>query len=200
MHVLTVLDHPDINSFSHATARHFMEGVKAAGHTTELADLHAEGFDPRWSIPDLAQNEGKPMPPDVLAEQTRIDRCDAICLIFPLFWFGMPAMMKGWLDRVWSWGWAYDQLDDYNKSLQKSRTGVMLVPSGAASFEADGLELDKAMTAIWRDGTMGFFGMSNTRIHFLNGSTGSYNRRIGLLKKARKIGSQLDENSNNDGQ
>lgn len=53
MHVLTILDHPDPTSFSAAIARRFNAGAKAAGHTVELADLHTEGFDPRWRMADI---------------------------------------------------------------------------------------------------------------------------------------------------
>ena len=188
MHVLTVLDHPDAGSFSHAVAQRFTQGIKDAGHTGELADLHSEGFDPRWSLADLAQNTGEPMPADVLAEQKRIDRCDAICLIFPLFWYGMPAMMKGWLDRVWSWGWAYDQLEDYNQSLQRPRTGLMLVPAGASPAEWEEYGFDKAMNLIWKTGTMGFFGLSDTNIHYLNGANGTRKRRLELLERSYQAG------------
>jgi NAD(P)H dehydrogenase (quinone) len=121
MHVLTILDHPNPTSFSAAVARHFIAGVKAAGHSAELADLHAEGFDPRWSMADIEGDDGAAMPADVLNEQTRIARADAICLVFPLYWWGMPAMTKGWVDRVWTWGWAYDQLDDPERSLDPRR-------------------------------------------------------------------------------
>ena len=107
MRVLTVLDHPNPNSFSAAVAQEFMDGAKTAGHSVELADLHAEGFDPRWTMPDIEADGHANAMEDVAKEQARIARSDAICLVFPLFWWGMPSMMKGWVDRVWSWGWAY---------------------------------------------------------------------------------------------
>jgi NAD(P)H dehydrogenase (quinone) len=95
MLVLTILDHPNPASFSAAVARHFIAGIEAAGHSAELADLHAEGFDPRWSTADVEGDGGAAMPADVLNEQTRIARAGAICLVFPLYWWGMPAMTKG---------------------------------------------------------------------------------------------------------
>ena len=137
MHVLIILDHPDPNSFSAAAAREFILGAQSAGHTTELADLHAEGFDPRWTMADIEADESAGSVADVAREQARIERADAVCLVFPLFWWGMPAMMKGWVDRVWSWGWAYDQLDDPEASLQRPRSGVLLVPAGARSDEVE---------------------------------------------------------------
>lgn len=187
MHVLTVLDHPDPASFSAAVAHQFMEGAKSASHTAELADLHAEGFNPLWSAADI---DGE-TPDDVLAEQTRIERADAICLVFPLFWWGMPSMMKGWVDRVWSWGWAYDQLDDREKSLQRTRTGMLLVPAGARSDEMEEAGYRAALDTNWIRGTFGYFGLSPRRLEVLNGVNGSDARRQSLLEKSYEAGRTL---------
>ena len=192
MHVLTVLAHPDPSSLSHAIARRFNDGAEAAGHSTELADLHAEGFDPRWSLPDLAQFDDLPIPDDVRAEQVRIERSDAIAMVFPLFWWGMPAMMKGWIDRVFSWGWAYDQIDDPDVSLLRRRTGVLLVPAGAAPESMERRGYDRAIDTIWRTGTLGYLGLTDRRIHILHGATGSAPRRKGLLDKAYRAGLTLE--------
>ena len=87
MHVLTVVDHPNPASFTAAAAAQFMKGAEAAGHTIEKADLHAEGFDPRWSMADIEADDTGIAAPDVRKEQARIARADAICLVFPLFWW-----------------------------------------------------------------------------------------------------------------
>jgi len=188
MHVLTILDHPDPNSFSAAVARQFIAGAEAAGHSTELADLNAEGFDPRWSMADIEGDAGAAMPQDVLNEQARIARADAICLVFPLFWWGMPAMTKGWVDRVWSWGWAYDQLDDPEQSLQRPRTGVLLIPAGARSDEMENEGYLAALEAAWIKGTFGYFGFTRRKLEVLNGSKGSAERRKALLERAYEVG------------
>lgn len=192
MHVLTILDHPDPNSFSAAVAQRFMAGAEDAGHTVELADLAAEGFDPRWTMADVAANEGAEVPADVAAEQARIARADAICLVFPLFWWGMPPTMKGWVDRVWCWGWAYDQLNDREVSLQPPRSGVLLVPAGARSDEMtrEGY-LDALHTQLIK-GTFGYFGLSPRRLEVLHGSTGSAPRRAALLERSYQAGVELE--------
>ena len=191
MHVLTVLDHPNPKSFSHAVAAEFGLGARAAGHTVELADLHAEGFKPLWSMADIESDGGAGTPADVQAEQARIGRADAICLVFPLFWWGMPSMMKGWIDRVWTWGWAYDQLDDPEKSLQRPRTGVLLIPAGARSDEMETEGYAASLETAWMKGTFGYFGFTSRRMELLNGSTGSAERREGLLKRPRQAGQGL---------
>ena len=196
MHVLTVLDHPDPKSFSAAVARQFNAGAAKAGHTTQLADLNAEGFDPRWSMADIeADRTGQP-PADVLAEQARIARADAICFVFPLFWWGMPATMKGWVDRVWSWGWAYDQLEDPELSLQRPRTGVFLIPAGARSDEMAQMGYTEALETAWIKGTFGYFGFTQRALILLNGSKGSDARRTALLEKAYQAGLTLEDVAN----
>ncbi|MEO0379896.1 MAG: NAD(P)H-dependent oxidoreductase [Pseudomonadota bacterium] len=191
MHVLALLDHPDPNSFSAAIAHAFCAGAQDAGHTTELADLHAEQFDPRWSMADIKGDISGRAPKDIRAEQERISRADAIGFVFPLFWWGMPAMTKGWIDRVWSWGWAYDQLDDPDKSLQRPRTGVLLVPAGARSDEMDALGYTRSIETAWIDGTFGYFGFMHRELLLLNGSKGSDARRETLMKRAYQAGFTL---------
>ena len=191
MHVLTVLDHPDPSSFTAAAAKRFVAGAQAAGHSVELADLHAEQFDPRWTLDDIRCNEGAAASPDVLREQARIERADAICLAFPLFWWGMPAMMKGWTDRVWTWGWAYDQLDDPNLSAQRNRSGVLLVCAGARSDEMAASGYTSALETAWIAGTFGYFGFAPRRLDILHGTTGSAERRAALLDRAYHTGLTL---------
>ncbi|AEI92179.1 NAD(P)H-dependent oxidoreductase [Roseobacter litoralis] len=191
MHVLTVLDHPNPTSFSAAVAQRFMEGAQAAGHTVELTDLHAEGFNPLWSMEDIERDAQARDPADVVAEQARIERADALCLVFPLFWWGMPSMMKGWVDRVWTWGWAYDQLDDPNRSLLRPRSGVLLVPAGARSDEMDAAGYKAALETVWMNGTFGYFGLSPRRLEVLNGSSGSDARRQALMDRSYDAGFTL---------
>ena len=188
MHILTVLDHPSPQSFSAAAAARFMSGCEAAGHTVELADLHAEGFDPRWSMADITREGAAAAGTDIAAEQARIMRAEAICLVFPLFWWGMPAMMKGWLDRVWSYGWAYDDLDDREKSLLPARPGLLLVPAGARSDQIEDAGYLQAMQTAWEQGTFGYFGLRPYQLELLCGSTGSDARRADLLARCYDLG------------
>lgn len=113
MHALVVVAHSTSGALTHAIAQHLADGIQAAGHTAEIADLSAEGFDPRFSPADRAQFLGEaPSPADVLAEQTRLDRADALALVYPVYWWSMPALLKGWIDRVFVNGWAFDATDD----------------------------------------------------------------------------------------
>jgi len=109
MRALIVVSHPEPGSLTHGVARRVGQGIASAGHGFEVADLAAERFDPRFTVADLAvhRTQASP-PPDVLGEQARIDRHQALVLVYPVYWWSMPGLMKGWIDRVFSNGWAFD--------------------------------------------------------------------------------------------
>lgn len=109
MNALIVVAHPEPGSLSQGIAAQIAAGVRETGHTAQIADLAAEGFDPRFTAADLAVHRTRAAPPaDVAAEQARIDGADTLVLVFPVYWWSMPALMKGWIDRVFSNGWAFD--------------------------------------------------------------------------------------------
>lgn len=135
MHALIVVSHPNPKSLSHSVAARIGEGVLLSNtdNSFEIADLAAEGFDPRFTMADIAVHL-KEAPPtkDILAEQARIDRADALALVYPIYWWSMPGLLKGWIDRVFANGWAYDEnsVTGVEKKLQRLR--VHLVALGAA--------------------------------------------------------------------
>lgn len=137
MHALVVVAHPDPQSLTQSVARRIAEGVRRSGgaHSVEIADLAAEGFDPRFTAADRAAfHLQAPLPADVLAEQARIERADDLVLVYPIYWWSMPAQLKGWIDRVFTNGWAYaEQLGGgVAKRLQHLR--VHLVALGGADL------------------------------------------------------------------
>ncbi|AHY59031.1 NAD(P)H-dependent oxidoreductase [Stenotrophomonas rhizophila] len=134
MHTLIVTSHPNPDSLTHAVAARIRNGITSAHPTAtvEMADLASEGFDPRFTQADLDGHQRRqPFPDDVLAEQARLDRADTLVLVFPVYWWAMPAQLKGWIDRVFSNGWAYD---DSSGRVEKklSRLQVHLVGLGGA--------------------------------------------------------------------
>ena len=86
MHALIVVAHHDPQSLTHSVAAEVGAGLSASGHTFEIADLAAEGFDPRYSAADHRVHRTRATPPaDVVAEQARIDRADALVLADPIY-------------------------------------------------------------------------------------------------------------------
>jgi NAD(P)H dehydrogenase (quinone) len=135
MHALIVVAHPNPKSLTHCIAARVGEGVSLAdpGNTFEIADLAAEAFDPRFTTADLAVlNRAGPLPADAAAEQARIDRADALVLVYPVYWWSMPGLLKGWIDRVFANGWAYDESPDTGLVKKLHRLKVHLIGIGGA--------------------------------------------------------------------
>ena len=104
---LLITCHPRSGSLTAAVADSF--AANAVGVAFERADLYAEGFDPRLGPDDEPDwdNARKVYSREVRAEMARVERNQATVMVFPIWWWSMPAMLKGWIDRVWNHGWAY---------------------------------------------------------------------------------------------
>src|SRR3990170_453478 len=107
MKVLVVYAHPNSNSFNHAVLESFTKGLKDGGHIFEVTDLYAIKFNPSLALKDFAQFTGEQMPEDVLDQQSKVARADALAFVFPIWYIFYPAIVKGWIDRVLSHGFAY---------------------------------------------------------------------------------------------
>lgn len=170
MHALIVVSHPDSQSLTHAVARSFAEGIAASGdHSTEIADIAAEGFDPAFSQADRsAYFLQKPLPSDILREQERIDRANALVLVYPVYWWSFPGQLKGWIDRVFSNGWAYDEAPDGTLRKRLGRLAVHLIGIGGAdggTYARHGY--DKAMRTQIDHGIFDFCGARVVTSEFL---------------------------------
>jgi NAD(P)H dehydrogenase (quinone) len=116
MHVYIVFAHPSHQSFSYAVLQAFTRGLSEAGHTFDIADLYAMNFVGDMDTAQYQREVGlvptAPVPPDVKREHESIDKADALVFIYPLWWSDCPAKLKGWFDRVWTFGYAYVYDDD----------------------------------------------------------------------------------------
>ncbi len=99
-----ILCHPDPTSFNHAVAGAYCDAVRAAGQAVVLRDLYAIGFDPVLKAAERPTNVAAVYSQDVLDEIDMIAGCDAFVLVYPI-WFGTPpAMLKGYVERVFGAG------------------------------------------------------------------------------------------------
>jgi len=107
MRIFVVLAHPNADSFNAALCAALRDGLHDAGHEADVADLYAEGFDPALREPELRPPGASPLMRDVADYQRRILRAHALAFIHPVWWFGTPAMLKGFVDRVFREGFAF---------------------------------------------------------------------------------------------
>lgn len=185
MNVLCVLSHPRRDSLSGAVLDAFVAGLEEAGHASEIADLHAEGFDPVLRPDDEPDwNDGNKRYSDAVhREMARIDRNDAIALVFPVWWWSMPAMLKGWVDRVWNNGWAYG-----DRNLKGKRALALCIAGTDAAGYAK-REYDRAIDIQIRIGIFQYCGIEDSRLHMLYGSiSGDPAITASIVADARRIG------------
>jgi NAD(P)H dehydrogenase (quinone) len=123
MNILIVFAHPEPQSLNGSLKNHAVQRLQAAGHAVQVSDLYAM----QWK-PTLDAADGTRQPPaprfepsrdsayayqhgvqsaDIAAEQDKLRWADAVIFQFPLWWFSMPAIMKGWFERVYAYGFAY---------------------------------------------------------------------------------------------
>lgn len=108
MHTLVILSHPYAKSYCHALFERVVLTLEQAGHSVDRLHLDEEEFDPIIRSSDLAvYAKGQSVDPLVPAYQARIDAAQQLVFIFPIWWEVMPALLKGFLDKVFTKDWAY---------------------------------------------------------------------------------------------
>lgn len=190
MHVLTVFAHPVRESYTGAVLDAFLEGLGGSGHESEVADLYTEGFDPIFKADDYAQFTTGPsdMPPDVLREQRRLEQADAIAFVFPVWWWSFPAMLKGWIDRVWCNGWAYDFTIEQSVGRLSLNKAVLLCPGGSSADVYRRYGYHEAMRRCIDVGVLGYCGIDTVDMHIFPGVDDEAESRTEYLAIARQIG------------
>ena len=184
MKVLVVFDHPRRESFCAAVRDSLMAGLRSAGHEPELANLREEGFDPRLPVDDEPDwdDADKVYSPEVLAEQARIARNDALAFVFPVWWWSFPATTKGWIDRVWNNGWAYGG----RKLTLSSALLVGTASGGPDTYAKRGY--DEAMRVQLNVGIMDYCGIARSHLELMYDVMEDEATRRALLDRARHLG------------
>ncbi|SEO21140.1 NAD(P)H-dependent oxidoreductase [Paenibacillus sp. OV219] len=118
---LVVIAHPNSESFNHAIAKRFTSALQEKGHEVTIRDLYGIGFEAVLSMKDFGALRAGDIPSDVRAEQQLITNADVLTWIYPIWWTGLPAILKGYVDRVFAYGYAYEYGDDGN--IEKLLTG-----------------------------------------------------------------------------
>lgn len=187
MKTLLVFAHARRSSLTGQVADAFRAAAEANGHAFEIADLAHEGFDPvlretdepDWNDPDKVYSEA------VRREMQRVERNEATVMVFPVYWWSMPALLKGWIDRVWNNGWAYGA----RKFPQKRAWMIGIAGTDAPSYAKRGY--DAAIETQLNVGILDYCGVQERRLELLYGSIEGepYPRQI--LEQACILGGQF---------
>lgn len=178
MNILILYAHPEPTSFCGALKDAAVETLAAAGHGVTVSDLYGEGFDPVAGRHDFAgaadpvrfhyQNEQMhaaktaTFAPDIAREQARFAAADLVIVIFPLWWSGMPAIVKGWFDRVLAFGFAYVDGARFETGFFPQKSGIVCVTTGGTPqrFSPDGVygPIESVLAPVNRS-VFGYLGM-----------------------------------------
>jgi NAD(P)H dehydrogenase (quinone) len=156
VNVLTVFAHPERASFVGALLDTARRQLGAAGHTVIVSDLYADGFEAAAGAADFT-SRANPAYLNIGAEQAhaaqhgsfapllqremdRVAAADLVIFLFPMWWFSVPAILKGWIDRVFAYGVAYDFERTWNRGVYRGKRAMLAFTTGApaAVFEPDG--------------------------------------------------------------
>lgn len=180
MNILIVLAHPEPKSLNGSLKDLAVETLTNKGHEVIVSDLYAmkfkaimvpedfkERFDENKFIPVMEQynavKRGK-IPADVAAEMKKVDWADLIIFQFPVWWTSFPAILKGWIDRVFANGFAFDAAEGkmYTEGLLKGKKALLSFTTGAPwnlyTSEGPHGDIDIALTSI-KHNTMEAVGM-----------------------------------------
>lgn len=158
MKVFIVYAHPEPLSFNGAMFNKALETFLQAGHELQVSDLYAMKFNPvsgkhnftTLENPDFYKQQKEELHatatagfvPDIAIEQEKLEWCNLMIWQFPLWWFSIPAIMKGWVDRVFAMGRVYGEGRIYKTGAFKGKKAVLSLTTGGPeeAYLADGLQ------------------------------------------------------------
>ncbi|GAA5174935.1 NAD(P)H-dependent oxidoreductase [Niveibacterium umoris] len=179
MNVLIVFAHPEPQSFNGALFDTAVRTLREAGHTVATSDLYRMGFNPasdrhnfttvknpeflKLQQEEMHATETHGFAPDIEAELAKIEAADLMIWQFPLWWFGLPAVLKGWVDRVFAMGRTYGYGHIYETGVFKGKRALLSLTTGGPqeAYTPEGFngDLDAILRPIQR-GMLEFTGFS----------------------------------------
>ena len=154
MNAFIVYAHHEPTSFTAALRNAAIDALVADGHHVDLTDLYAMRFDPvsdrrnfttsfdEWRLDQQREEKHastrRGFATDLATEMDKLRRCDLLMLHFPLWWLGMPAIMKGWIDRVFALGVAYGGGRYFDSGVMRGKRAMCVVTTGGPAKDYDG--------------------------------------------------------------
>lgn len=180
MNVLVVYAHNEPTSFVSAMKNTVTEELSEKGHNVTLSDLYGQGFNPSAQKWDFVTTTGEhfnymleqkhaaklsmAFSPDIVAEIQKIQAADLILFVAPLWWMSLPAILKGWFDRVLAMGVAWDSGKLYENGLMRGKQAMLVLAAGHPTeyYQPDGAHRASIVQILhpinW--GTLGFCGFN----------------------------------------
>jgi NAD(P)H dehydrogenase (quinone) len=188
MNHLVIYSHPNPKSFGHAILETVVETAKAKGHEVTVRDLYALGFDPVLKASDLAGFKAGKIAADILAEQDFVAAAGVLTIIHPIWWTGLPAIVKGYFDRVFSFGFAYSYGDGGPIGLLRAKRAVIFNTTGTPDAVYGPSGMHEALRHTSDKGIYEFCGLEIVAHKFFGGVPSVDNAtRQGYLAEVRTV-------------
>jgi NAD(P)H dehydrogenase (quinone) len=155
---LLVLAHPGKSSLSHLFAHSVRATLEPRGIDVEILDLYAEKFDPVLTQSERdAYYTTTPSTTGISEQVSRLTQADMLILIFPTWWFGLPAILKGWLDRVFAPTIAFDHADNFGplKPRLSNLNSVLVITTLGSPWWIDWLIMRRPVRRILKTAVFG---------------------------------------------
>lgn len=158
MNYLIIYAHPNPGSFNHAIMETITEELRHKGRGVKIRDLYQMEFNSVLKSEDFANVQRGSVAQDVKEEQELIRSAEVMLFVYPLWWAGMPAMLKGYVDRVFSEGFAYRISDAGIAGLLSGKKVFLLTTMGASMADYEKSGFFKSMGQITDTGIFSFCG------------------------------------------
>lgn len=134
MQTAVIYAHPNPNSFNGAILNQVIKALEDGKHSYDVIDLYKDRFDPILLFDEKKRRSDMKHDPETAEYRRIVKNADHLIFIYPLWWGGMPAIMKGFIDRVFTAGEAYTYQGKLPKGLLKARTASVYYTADAPSW------------------------------------------------------------------
>ena len=189
MKYLIVYAHPDPGSFNRALLGAVERRLDETGDPYDVRDLYALGFDPVLTRDELAPGGAAKARGDVKRERDLVAGADALIFIYPVWWFAMPAIMKGYIDRVFSENFAFAFDGGRFRGLLGGKKVYIINTTGSPREILDRMGYMDAMRAMTDSGIFEFCGMKvAAHRYFFAVPEAEEAARLIMLEEVTKLG------------
>lgn len=163
---LIIFAHPNgQSSLNHSILQQALEASHQLGVETQVRDLYRLNFQPILSQEEIQSSFQGIVPNEIVQEQNLIEQADLITLIYPLWWMGFPAILKGYIDRVFTYGFAYKTEGYASVGLLSSKKMQHFVTLGNAYEKYENLGFTHSLQDCLVDGLFNFCGITDIQHH-----------------------------------
>jgi NAD(P)H dehydrogenase (quinone) len=188
MKVLVIYAHPNPLSFNHALQETVAAALGEAGHEVRVKDLYAERPKVTLDAEDFQGILSGKVPEDIRREQAEVEWAEGLVFVYPVWWFSMPAILKGWIDRVFQNGFAFEIGPEGPRGLLRHRKALIFTTTGGleeAYARGNGREL---LLRPMTDGTLRFCGIGEVDAKVFYGvPSATENQRKAMLAEAARL-------------